>query len=141
MQFILASLTPNIVCLQLSFTPEAFRQILAAWKQTGVDAYRCHFPLDFVFLICYGSIGYLLAADRSVFSRFQGRFSAQLRWLLPFAAVFDACENIAHLLMLRADAAITPMAVALSGTFSLLKWLLTIAFVAALGIALVVRKP
>lgn len=141
MQFILAGLDPNIVSLQLSFTPDAFRQVLAAWRQPGIDAYRSHFPFDFAFLLCYGVFGYVGATGTSVFAGFAGKRSTQLRLLLPVAAVFDACENIAHLLMLASDAAITPMAVALSGTFSLLKWLLTIAFAAALGIALVVRKP
>lgn len=140
MQFILAGLVPNVVSLQLSFTPDTFRKVLNAWQQSGIDAYRSHFPYDFAFLICYGSFGYLLATSTPVFSRFTNKFAAQLRWLLPVAAFFDAVENIAHLRMLDSDAAITPIAVALSGTSSLLKWLMTIAFVIALGTAFVVRR-
>ena len=140
MQFVLAGLDPNIAALQLSFTPEAFREVLRAWKQPGVDAYRSHFPLDFAFLICYAILGYMLATGTSVFARLTGKRSTQLRSVLPIAAAFDACENISHVRMLASDAAITPIAVALSGTFSLVKWLLTIAFVVAAVASLVVRR-
>jgi hypothetical protein len=91
-------------------------------------------------LICYASFGYLLATSTPAFSRFTNELAAQLRWLLPAAAFFDAVENIAHLCMLALDEAITPIAVALSGTSSLLKWLMIIAFVIAPGTAYFVRR-
>jgi hypothetical protein len=67
----------------------------------------------------------------------------QARWILPLAAGFDFCENVAHLVLLSIDAAMTPMLVALTGTFSLVKWVLIIGFVAVLCLSLVTvwREP
>jgi hypothetical protein len=139
MGFILRGLSPNIVALQLCFSPEAFRHVLEAWSLAGLDAYRRHFPYDFVFLVCYGCFGYLLATGPGILAKVLSRYLTQARWILPLAAGFDFCENVAHLVMLSIDAAMTPMLVALSGTFSLMKWALIIAFFANLLVALIVR--
>jgi hypothetical protein len=140
MGFLLRGLSPNIMALQLCFSPEAFRHVLEAWSLAGLDAYRRHFPYDFVFLVCYGCFGYLLATGPGVLAQVLSRYSRQARWILPIAAGFDFCENVAHLAMLSMNAVMTPAMVALSGTFSLLKWVLIIGFLFILGILLVTLR-
>ena len=139
MQVVLRDLSPNVVVLQLCFTPEAFRQVLNAWQQSGIDAYRHHFPYDFAFLAFYGSFGYVLGSNSNVAPGISARLMGYLKWALPVAAGFDVCENMAHLVMLSSDASITPGFVAMSGVFSLLKWFLAVGFVAVIGVSRLAR--
>jgi len=140
MAFILRVLSPDIVTLQFCFTPEAFRNVLEAWQPAGVDAYLRHFPYDFVFLVCYGSFGYLWETRCSVALQVMGPFQQMARWLLPLAAIFDLCENAIHLVMLANYSAMTPVSVAIAGTSSLLKWLHIVAFFTNLAVEFFMRK-
>lgn len=54
----LAPMQPSVVALQLTFTPEAFAQVLQAWGPEGVQRFRRHLPVDGLLLLSYGTAGH-----------------------------------------------------------------------------------
>lgn len=132
MQFMLASLAPNILALQFAFTPASFQSVIDAWQAQGVAAYRAHFPFDFAFLLSYGVFGHLWATRVAERSGLDAASSARARWLAPAAALCDAAENLAHLHLLSSALAPQALLVALSATLALAKWLLLVGFAATM---------
>ena len=135
----LAPLQPGVVALQLAFTPGAFGGIVHAWPVEHLQRYLAHLPWDGVLLVCYGSFGWLLATRTRVFEACPPALRRAARWLLPWAALFDAVENLLHAWLASAPRFGVPWAYALSATASSLKWLLLLAFAGLTASALARR--
>lgn len=100
----LAPLQPSVVALQLTFTPDAFTQVLQAWGPEGVQRFRNHLPIDGLLLLSYGAAGYWAVTRTRFFAPLAQRMP--LRWIalvLPFAAVCDAGEDLLHWMLTGAD--------------------------------------
>ena len=136
MGWYLLPLQPNMVALQtFVFTPEAFHAILNAWGPEGVQRFRNHLPVDGLFLMGYGTLGYLLALDTELFFRCSGAARNAVALLLPLAAAFDAVENLLQWRLSALQVPAEPLWYLLSGSASMLKWLLIVLFVASCAIA------
>lgn len=120
-----AALSPPLLALQLAPTPEAFGRVLDRWQAPGIALYRAHFVPDFMLLACYGLFGALFA--RQVLRGGRARRAAAAA-ALPAAALCDAAENLLHLQLLSAPAALDAALVAAAFGASVLKWLLILAF-------------
>lgn len=122
----LAPLQPSVVALQLTFTPEAFAQVLYAWGPEGVQRFRQHLPVDGLLLVSYGAAGYLAVARTRFFEPLAQHMP--LWWvalLLPLVAVCDAGENLLHWWLTGGDALSDPSASVLflaAGLCASLKW-------------------
>ncbi len=125
----LAPLKPGIVALQLTFSPSAFQQVLAAWQADGVQRFRAHFPADFVLLLLYGSYGLLFATRTPLFGQRSAAARKRTAGLLPLAAGFDATENILHLCLTAPDSAPASILYVVAGACSVLKFVLIATFV------------
>ena len=122
----LAPLQPSVVALQLTFTPEAFAQVLQAWGPEGVQRFRNHLAVDGLLLLSYGATGYWAVARTRFFELLANRLS--LRWvalLLPVAALCDAGENLLHWELTGSDALAAPAVAAwylAAGLCAAFKW-------------------
>lgn len=132
----LAPLEPNIVALQLSFSPSAFGAIVHAWGEGGLARYRTHLPWDYLLLLNYGLFGWLLATRTAVLAPYPTWARRMAAWLMPLASAFDAIENALHGWLTQAPRFGLEPIYAASGTVSLLKWLLLMAFAVAVAHAL-----
>ena len=92
----LAPLRPNILALQLAFSPRAFAEVIHAWSADDLLRYRAHLPYDCLLLACYGAFGYLLASRSALFAARPAALRNAAMWLLPLAAACDAAENAFH---------------------------------------------
>ena len=132
-QRMLAGLSPHFVCLQFAHTRESFKGILDAWGADGVARYRAHFRWDFALIACYAAFGYLLASGPWLSAGLSPLTASVLAALLPFAALYDAAENIIHQCITRGTrdhpGAIFPIAAGIA----LVKWLLFVAFILAVA--------
>lgn len=133
-------LRPSIPQLQLTFNPFDFNAIIAAWPADGIDRFRTHFAIDFPFLVCYGSLGYLICVRTSLFARFSDKSRILLTRCLPCAAGFDVIENLLHLYLVSGATFVPQAMYKLAGTVAAIKWLLIGVFVlcavcAACGVA------
>ncbi len=119
----LRPLDPDVLSLQLAYTPRQFGDIVHAWSPGMLARYRAHLPIDFVLLASYGTFGHRLTTRWSVL--------APQRWargLLPAAAVCDAVENGFHLWLTEAPRFGVPWAYATSAGCAALKWALIVGF-------------
>lgn len=119
---------PNILFLQLSFSPERYWGILRAWGLEGLQAYRGHFAADWLHLCLYALFGYLLAHRGGLFVETENRASGRLAALLPLAALFDVAENLLQLRLLAGPFGAPSALIPLSAACSLLKWGLVVVF-------------
>ncbi len=126
--------------LQTSFSPDRFLEIIQQWEESGlVDQYRKHFTLDHIHPIWYSL--FLSSSIASVFHRNQT--ASKYRWLLfvPFlAGLCDVVENLLHNWFLADLPRASSSAVAISASFSNLKWLLLALTLATIFIQLLPRK-
>lgn len=112
----LAGLHPNILYLQLTFSEDAFRTVLEAWRPEGVARFRSHFAWDYGTLASYAVLGN--AAGRWLVERVRatGPVAMLLPWLLAVAAIADLAENLLHLRFIgAASGLLAPMLYALAG--------------------------
>lgn len=123
-----APLKPNIVVLQLAFTPRAFAEVIHAWPPEHLARYRAHLPLDFALLALYAAWGYLVATRSALFGSLPKALRYGGKWLLPLAAGFDAAENAFHWWLTATPRFGVPLPYALSASSAALKWLLWFAF-------------
>jgi hypothetical protein len=79
--------------------------------------------------MCYGALGYLLAVQTGLFSRWSGSAHMAVALMLPIAAAFDAVENLLQWHLTALQAPVEPLWYLVSGTASMLKWLLIVLFV------------
>ena len=120
----LAPLQPSVVALQLTFTPEAFAQVLHTWGPEGVQRFRQHLPVDGLLLLSYGAAGYLAVARTRFFEPLAQHMP--LWWvalLLPLAAVCDAGENLLHWRLTGSDAPAVAAWYLAAGLCAAFKWL------------------
>ena len=131
----LTPLQPGVVALQLTFTPDAFAQVLQTWGPEGVQRFRKHLPVDVLLLLSYGVAGYLSVRRTRFFDSLQTWLP--LHWvalLLPMAAVCDAGENLLHSMLTGADALSAPPSGAwylAAGVFATFKWVGILVFALA----------
>ena len=110
--------TPGVVALQLTFSAQAFRSILAQWGPAGVEAYRrATLFADSWFPIAYSLLLSSLTARLLV----RSGLDSSRRWLPAIAVAFvaaflDWVENALHLLLLRRPAQPSPALVAVAST-------------------------
>lgn len=136
----LAPLQPNLVALQLTFTPEAFNAVLAAWQPAGVTLYRSHLPVDGLLLLSYGVWGYLLGSTSQLFSHASDASRRMVSLLTPLAALADSGENLLHWLLTGPQAHFAPWVYTLSGVCASLKWTGFVALGGAVVWAVVWRR-
>lgn len=123
----LAPLQPNVLALQLAFSPRVFAEVIHAWSADDLARYRAHLPFDFLLLACYGCFGYLLIARTSLFAtRPVWRLCAM--WLLPLAAACDATENAFHCWLTEVPRFGMAWAYGVSAAFAAGKWLLLLTY-------------
>jgi hypothetical protein len=141
--------TPGVVALQLAFSAEAFRRILALWGAAGAEAYwRATLLADSWFPIAYS----VLLSSVTTRLLVRSSLGSAERWrsaiALPFAAaILDWVENTLHLMLLRS--VLSPalsaseglyqadqsgsLLVAMASTAAVIKWgLLAVSLVAIL---------
>lgn len=138
MAYYLRDLKPALIAAQLTFSRDAFEAVLSQWSPEDLRRFNQHFTADYVFLVVYGALGWLLG--RRLASS-KGPSVQALRWLLPAAAVFDFIENVLHQVFLafRPGGSPEPLYV-VAGTAALLKFALIFAFT-ALAVRAWRRKP
>jgi hypothetical protein len=128
----LRTLKPSIFALQFSFSRRAFLAVLVAWQTEGVARFRKHFVADYLYLVCYGLLGYGLATQTVWLAQAPLWPALQflLPWLMPMAAVLDVAENGLHRHLTRGQHALRapPAVFVVTGGVSTLKWLLIAAF-------------
>lgn len=124
----LAPLHPSIFSLQLAFTPDAFWHVVDLWGASGLAVYRAHFRFDNLHPFIYGVFGFLLVSKTALFSHMRPWSYHVIRLLLPIAGLFDLIENTAHIYLLAHARGFQSAIVPLSGTCSLLKWVLASLF-------------
>lgn len=133
----LAPLQPSVVALQLTFTPEAFAQVLQAWGPEGVQRFRNHLPVDGLLLLSYGAAGYWAVTRTRFFDPVAQRIPAcAWAWMLPVAAACDAGEDLLHWTLTGAQVfatagTVAPEWYALAGACATLKWLGLLVFAIA----------
>jgi hypothetical protein len=96
---------PSILGLEFAGTEQRAAQIMAEWGAHGRDLARLSLWIDFGFMLSYGTFFTLAALATRDFARERElRLLARLGIATPFfaaaAALFDAAENIAWLLVL-----------------------------------------
>jgi hypothetical protein len=96
---------PSILGLEFAGSRGRATQIMAEWEDHGRDLARLSLWIDFGFMLSYGTFFALAALATRDFARERGlRLLAIAGILTPFlaaaAALFDAAENIAWLLVL-----------------------------------------
>ena len=136
----LAPLQPNLVALQLTFTPAAFEEVLAAWQPHGVALFRSHLPVDGFLLLNYAVFGYLLVSSAPIFARFSGVTRKKLSLLLPLTACADAAENLLHWMLTTPESFAANWVYALAGVCSSLKWLGLVGFAGVVLVTLLKRR-
>ena len=136
----LAPQQPNILALQLAFSPRAFAEVIHAWSADDLLRYRAHLPYDCLLLACYGAFGYLLASRSALFAAQPAALRNVAMWLLPLAATFDATENAFHWWLTEVPRFDIAWAYGVSAACAAGKWLLLLGFWLAVLYALDRRR-
>ena len=118
--------TPGVVSLELAFSAGEFARVLREWGPQGVAAYeRSTFLVDYWFPLAYALLlASLTAQVTGDPGRPAGRRQSALLALPILAAALDWLENTVHLLLLRAMASISTLAVMTASLAALVKWFL-----------------
>lgn len=95
----------GIVSFELAYTPQAASAILESWDATARVAAAFNLGLDYLFLVLYASALALAATltTRLLEARWWA-LGAAIAWGQVLAAVLDAIENAALLVILNQDA-------------------------------------
>lgn len=133
--------TPGVVVLQLAFSAEAFRNIIAQWGASGVQAYRVStlyvdswFPIAYALLLSSLIAVLTNRPERAVSKPHLVFFS------LPFVAMcLDWIENTLHFILLRNPGHIAPLLVWFASLAAAVKWGLIAFSLLAIGYFLVQR--
>lgn len=136
----LAPLKPGVVVLQLSFGSAAFTHVLQDWGPSGVELFRLHLRVDYVFMLCYGALGYLLATETELLASRSAQARRVVALLLPVAAAFDVVENLLHGKLIDLEASHPESMYRLAGAMASAKWALIALFVVLMVRAALRRK-
>ena len=123
-----APFEPPIPAIHFTFSESSFRAILAQWKSEGIERLNQHFVIDFLFLISYGTFGYVYARQTGLSSRAKIFIASSFPWMLPVAALLDAAENVLHLYFIRSLDAAPQVLYPIAGVVATSKWLLIATF-------------
>jgi len=132
----LAPLKPNVLALQLAFTPREFAAIIHAWSPEQLARYRAHLPVDGLLLVCYGMWGYLFAARCPWLAGPGSGNRVVARWSLPIAAALDAVEDALHWWLTEVPRFDLPLPYWISAFSASMKWIMVLAFLVAILYAL-----
>lgn len=136
----LAPLQPNILALQLAFSPRAFAEVIHAWSAADLLRYRAHLPYDCLLLACYACFGYLLVSRSALFAAQPAALRNLAMWLLPLAAAGDATENAFHWWLTEVPRFDIAWAYGVAAACAAGKWLLLLGFWLAVLYALDRRR-
>jgi hypothetical protein len=128
MTWYLWPLRPNVLVLQLAFTPKLFGEVVHAWPPELLARYRTSLVAGYALLAAYGAWGYLMAARSALFSPLAPWLRRSARWWLPLAAGCNAAENALHWWLTEVPRFAVPVPYAVSAGCALVKWLLLLAF-------------
>lgn len=115
-------LRPNLVELQLTFSPDRYWEILGLWGEAGRQAYRAHFAYDFMHIGIFSAFGYLLARRGGLFGPAEPALARRAALMLPAAGLFDLGENLLQLMLLSGPTGADSIAIPLSALCSGAKW-------------------
>jgi len=123
---IIAHLGPvagDLFSLQLTMSPETFREILDGWTAEELNRYRSHFAWDSVHPLIYGGLLglWILVVHRH--RRFSPRALRILSLLAVTPPVLDYVENGFHIYLETNRSAISTGTVLIAGGAASLKWL------------------
>ncbi|MBL8458459.1 MAG: hypothetical protein JNM92_03780 [Zoogloea sp.] len=118
------ALRPNIVVLQLTFSPHRYWEILDEWGEAGRALYRGHFSADFIHIGVFSLFGYLIARHGGLFDPGERAAASRFAALLPVAGLFDLGENLLQLALLSGPVGADSVAIPLSALCSTVKWTL-----------------
>ncbi len=136
---LLAPLSPNFICVQLTFDSQAFWRAIAAWGPEGMARLQASLlPWDLMHPVIYGLFGYLLATRTNYFHAWP-HWRRGLAWALPIAALCDLVENACELYLLSIPLGTPSIIIPVSAGFSLVKWTIAAGFVVMLLVALASR--
>ena len=119
---LLHHLQPNLVELQLTFSPDRYWEILGLWGEAGRQTYRGHFAYDFMHIGIFSAFGYLLARRGGLFGPAEQVLARRVAMLLPVAGLFDLGENLLQLMLLSGPMGADSIAIPLSALCSGAKW-------------------
>lgn len=136
----LAPLKPNVIALQLAFTPKSFGEVVHFWSAEQLLRFRTHLLVDYALLSSYGAFGYLLASRTRVFDSLPSALRHWATWALPIAAGFDAAENALHWWLTEVPRFGLHGVYLLAASCASVKWLLLLAYGATLVFALARRE-
>jgi hypothetical protein len=116
--------TPAIISIQFRATPETFMAVLRQWGKAGVNGYREHLWMDYLFpaayAIFFASLISCLDMKKSISTG-----QIPIFFCFPLAAgLLDWLENTIHLQLLGNPAGINELMVFSSFVISLTKWFL-----------------
>jgi hypothetical protein len=125
----------DILQLQLTASPESFRDIVQGWSPAELARYRSHFAWDTVHPLVYGGflVLWTLVAHRR--RRFVSRTLRVLLFLAVAPSVLDYVENAMHLYLEVNRGSINSGTVLIAATAATLKWLCAASITVLLGLA------
>lgn len=132
MTYLVGGLKPSLIAAQLSFSREAFDAIVGEWARTegSLDRFNRHFAIDYVFIVVFSLLGFLLGR-RLVSQRPAGTVPSMLPWLMPLAGIFDCIEDLLHQSFIAAgQQGAARLLYPVAGSAALAKHVLMIAFIA-----------
>ena len=135
----LAPLEPGVLVLQFAFSPRAFGSVVHAWSPEQLHRFRLHLPIDCALLLSYGGFGYLLATHTRFFAPRRRWYRIWVTWALPWAAVFDAGENVWHWWLTEVPRLGVQLPYPLAAGCASAKWLLLVAY--AMTVVLALARP
>lgn len=121
-------LRPNLIELQLTFSPDRYWEILALWGDAGRQAYRDHFAHDFLHIAIFSIFGYLLARGAGLFGPGERALELRVAAILPVAGLFDLGENLLQLRLLSGQMGFASIVIPVSALCSSAKWMLAAVF-------------
>lgn len=118
--------TLDALRLQTTFSSDTFKAIASGWISSGqIGIYYQHFKLDNFHPIWYSIFLSLLIARAFKINKVNPKFNFMI--LTPFVAgACDLFENMMHLYFLADLNRATPLLVAISGTATNTKWVLSL---------------
>jgi len=119
---------PGVVCLELAFSKERFRSIVAQWHEHGVlQTIKRGIWLDLFFALVYALFFSSLLAWSTIEPDEVPGPALIVFLSLPFVAgALDWVENLAHLYLLKGNDNLSEPLIVLAATASFIKWLLVI---------------
>lgn len=112
---------PNIIAFELAGSVEAASKIINEWNSEQLSRVKTSIYLDYGFILAYCSAFMIACRAASTYSRIQFfiKTGQQLVWIVWFAGLCDAIENIA---MLRTLSEVSQTSVSIAFYFATIKF-------------------